>query len=81
MKGVSIEKSSGVNQNQAMRGNIRKCWHCKMCNVRTHDEALMDAHRKSNKHKETLRENCGGVIVVSTIMVEGGVEDGKVAKE
>lgn len=70
MKGASIEKSSSADQNQAMRGNIRKCWHCKMCNIRTHDEALMDAHRKSNKHRETLRENCGGVIVVSTITVK-----------
>ena len=81
MKEASLETYSGADQNKEMRSEIRKYWHCKMCDVGTHDEASMDVHRKSKKHKEALRDNCGCVIVVSTIMVKESVEGGKVAKE
>ncbi|KMT16941.1 hypothetical protein BVRB_2g044110 [Beta vulgaris subsp. vulgaris] len=68
METEELEKSS--YQNQEIRRELVKLFHCKMCNEGTYDEAAMANHRKSSKHRNLLQKIGGGVIVVSSVRKE-----------
>ncbi|KAL9239822.1 hypothetical protein vseg_014105 [Gypsophila vaccaria] len=56
-----LEKKSSVSM------EFVKYWHCKLCNMGTHDEATMAAHRKSIEHMTLLKKHGGGLITVASV--------------